>query len=195
MRGGRGLVIGLLGGSFNPAHGGHRHLSLEALRRLGLDQVWWLVSPQNPLKSANGMAPLARRLDQARQVARHPRIRVTALEVRLGTVFTAETLTAMSRSFRQVRFVWLMGADNLQQIHRWAAWTRIFRTMPVAVFARPSYCLGALAGRAAHRFARARLPEAQARTLADGAAPRWVFLHIPLNPVSATGIRAADLSR
>jgi nicotinate-nucleotide adenylyltransferase len=183
--------IGLLGGSFNPAHGGHRHLSMEAIRHLGLDGVWWLVSPQNPLKKTDGMAPLAKRMASARRTARHPKLMVTDLETRLGTVYTADTLRRLTRLFPHVRFVWLMGADNLIQISRWERWNEIFKAVPIAVFARPSYCLRALASVAAHRFDRFRIKERRGAQLADLNAPRWVFLHTRLHPASATRIRAA----
>ena len=186
----RGRRIGLLGGSFNPAHEAHRQISLMALGRLDLDEVWWLVSPQNPLKPVAGMAPLAQRLDEARAVARHPRIRVTGIEARLGTVYTAETVLALKRRFPALCFVWLMGADNLIQIDQWRDWQRIFHAVPVAIFARPSYCFRALAAKAAHRFARFRLPEGQARLLARRRPPAWVFIHGRLNPLSASAIRA-----
>ena len=181
--------IGLLGGSFNPAHDGHRHLSLWALRRLGLDRVWWLVSPQNPLKPLAGMAPLADRLAAARRVAHHPAIRVTDVERVLGTRYTADTLCALVRRFPRARFVWLMGADNLRQIRRWDRWNRIFESLPVAVFDRPSYALGALSGLAARRYGPARVPAAAARSLADRPAPAWTFVTMPLHPASATRIR------
>ncbi|MFC4350505.1 nicotinate-nucleotide adenylyltransferase [Fodinicurvata halophila] len=185
----RGQRIGLLGGSFNPAHDGHRHISLEALRRLHLDEVWWLVSPQNPLKEQAGMAPLEARLDSARQVSRDPRLRATALETTLGTSATTDTLKALQKCFPQVNFVWLMGADNLAQIHRWQRWSQIFRTLPVAVLDRPSYSLSVLYAKAAQRFAEARIPERRAATLAGRSAPAWTFLHIRLNPLSATALR------
>lgn len=187
----RGRRIGLLGGSFNPAHDGHRHISLCALRQLGLDEVWWLVSPQNPLKPAHGMAPLEQRMAAARTVARHPRIRVTDIERRLDTRYTVDTVRALKRRHPGYMFVWLIGADNLRQLPRWRAWTGLFRSVAVAVFARPSYSLKALAGQAASRFARFRLPESQARCLASQAPPAWVFLRIRLHPASATAIRAA----
>lgn len=186
----RGRKIGLLGGSFNPAHEAHREISLTALARLGLDEVWWLVSPQNPLKPVAGMAPLSRRLSEARQLARHPRIRVTGIEARLGTTYTADTIAALKRRFPDLSFVWLMGADNLIQIDRWQGWQRIFRAVPVAVFARPSYCFRALAAKAAQRFARSRLPEHKGRLLARRRPPSWVFVHGRLNPISASAIRA-----
>ncbi|MCC7273020.1 MAG: nicotinate-nucleotide adenylyltransferase [Alphaproteobacteria bacterium] len=182
--------IGLLGGSFNPAHDGHRHLSLWAMRRLGLDAVWWLVSPQNPLKPAAGMAPLRERLAGARRAARHPRIRPTDVERALGTIYTADTVRALRRRFPRTRFVWLMGADNLRQIPRWDRWAQIFAALPVAVFDRPSYALGALSGKAARRYARERVPARAARTLPDRPPPAWTFVRIPLHPASATRIRS-----
>ena len=185
-----GLRIGLLGGSFNPAHDGHRHISLEALRRLNLDAVWWLLSPQNPLKPVEGMAPLEERVARARVVANHPSIVVTSLERDLATRVTAETLAKLTRRYERTRFVWLMGADNLSQIPAWQRWTRIFNSVPIAVFDRPTYSLGALSGKAAQRFARGRRPEMCARTLAGSAPPAWVFLTIRQHTASATEIRA-----
>jgi nicotinate (nicotinamide) nucleotide adenylyltransferase/ribosome silencing factor RsfS/YbeB/iojap len=181
-----------MGGSFNPAHGGHLHLSLLALKHLDLDEVWWLVSPQNPLKPVKGMAPFATRLEQARRVAvRHPQLRVSDLEGRLrGSGYTADTLKALRRRFPRVRFVWLMGSDNLFQISRWERWPGIFRTVAVAVFDRPSYSLRALSGIAAERFARSRIPVTAARRLAEIPPPAWVFFHTPLDPRSATRIRS-----
>jgi nicotinate-nucleotide adenylyltransferase len=186
----RSRVIGLLGGSFNPAHAGHRHISEIALKRLGLDEVWWLVSPQNPLKPVAGMAPFAERLAGARAVARHPRIRITGIEAQLGTTYTAETLRRLAQRFPRDRFIWLMGADNLAQIHHWKDWQQIFNTVAVAVFDRPSYCLRALASPAAHRFSRNRVPESASGALRRWRPPAWVFLVGPLNPLSATAIRA-----
>jgi nicotinate-nucleotide adenylyltransferase len=186
----RRRAIGLLGGSFNPAHAGHRHISLMALKRLKLDEIWWLVSPQNPLKPVAGMAPFAERMAGARAMARHPRIRVAGIEADLKTTYTAETLRRLARRFPQVRFVWLMGADNLAQIHHWKDWTQIFSTVAVAVFARPSYCLRALASLAAHRFSMNRMSESASGALRRRRPPAWVFLVGPLNPLSATAIRA-----
>lgn len=185
----RGRKIGLLGGSFNPAHAGHRDISLAALKRLGLDEVWWMVSPQNPLKPEAGMASFAERMAGAQALARHPRIRVSDIEALLGTRFTAQTLAALRRRFPHERFVWLMGADNLLQVPQWKDWSRIFRIVPVAVLARPSYSLRALAHKAARRFAKARVPERSARTLARRVPPAWIFLHGRLNPLSASAIR------
>jgi len=186
----RHRVVGLLGGSFNPAHAGHRHISLLALKRLRLDEVWWLVSPQNPLKPADGMAPFGERLAGARAAARHPRLRATGIEAELGTTYTAETLRRLVRRLPRLRFVWLMGADNLAQIHQWKDWQQIFHIVAVAVFARPSYCLRALASKAAHRFARNRVPESASGTIRRRRPPAWVFLVGPLSPLSATAIRA-----
>jgi nicotinate-nucleotide adenylyltransferase len=187
----RRLRIGLLGGSFNPAHSGHLHISRLALQRLGLDYVWWLVSPQNPLKQEAGMAPLPERLRSAIAVARgHPRIRVSIIEARLGTRYTVDTLEALRRHFPATRFVWLMGADNLAQMPRWRRWSRIFHLAAIAVFARGSYVMKALAGPAAKRFRRFRVNPRAARRLAAKPTPAWAFLPTPLDPVSATAIRA-----
>ncbi len=183
------LRVGLFGGSFNPAHEGHRYVSLEAIKRLGLDQVWWLVSPQNPLKAADGMAPLARRMADAAAVARHPRLKVLALETRLGTRYTADTLARLAR-WPGHRFVWLMGADNLAQLPRWWKWRGIMTGCPVAVFERHPYSYAALAGPVAREFAAARLPEARAAELAQAAPPAWVFVRMRPHPASATAIRA-----
>ncbi len=182
--------VGLLGGSFNPAHAGHRHISLEALKRLDLDEVWWLVAPQNPLKPLRGMAPFAKRLAAASRLADHPRIKVLDLEERLGTRYTADTITALQKLFPRTRFVWLMGADNLAQIRHWQHWTDIFSRVPIAVFARPTYCLKGLAELAAKRYARQRVAPASARRLAELAPPAWTFLPIKLDTSSATAIRS-----
>jgi nicotinate (nicotinamide) nucleotide adenylyltransferase/ribosome silencing factor RsfS/YbeB/iojap len=189
---GRHRRIGLLGGSFNPAHGGHLHLSLLALKHLDLDEIWWLVSPQNPLKSIAGMAPFAVRLEAARRVAAtHPRIIVSDIEIRLGSAhYTADTLVCLRRRFPRLRFVWLMGGDNLGQISRWERWTGIFQGVPIAVFDRPSYSLKALSSRAAQRFARERVPASAARGLAEMTPPAWVFFHTRLDARSATRIRS-----
>ena len=188
-RRGRPLRVGLLGGSFNPAHGGHLRISVEALRRLGLDRVWWLVSPQNPLKGTADMAPFAARLASARALAaRHPRIVATDLERRLGTRYTADTLERLTRR-RDARFVWLIGADNLAQLPRWRRWRRIMALAPVAVFDREPYAYRALAGRAARGYGRHRRPEREARRLASADPPAWVFLRLRRHPASSTAIR------
>jgi nicotinate-nucleotide adenylyltransferase len=182
--------IGLLGGSFNPAHRGHLHISLEALKRLDLDEVWWLVAPQNPLKPVQGMAAFETRLASARRLVRHPRIAVTDLEARLGTRYTADTLAELRRRFPRCRFVWLMGADSLAQIRHWERWRGVFRLAAVAVFDRPTYCLRALAELAARRFKRQRKPSRNARRLAEMEPPVWALFRIPLDASSATALRA-----
>lgn len=184
------MRIGLLGGSFNPAHEGHRHISLLALKYLHLDELWWLVSPQNPLKSANDMAPFAERLTSAHAMARHPRIRISDIETRLHTRYTADTLHALRTRYPQTRFVWLMGADNLAQIPHWERWTEIFQSVPIAVFDRATYSYRALAGKAAQRFAKQRIEGRNAGTLADHKAPAWVYFHARRHPASASSIRA-----
>ncbi len=191
----RNRAIGLLGGSFNPAHDGHLMISLIALKRLQLDEVWWLVSPQNPLKPASGMAPFAQRLVKARQLASHRRIIVSDIELRLGTHYTRDTLKRLCARRRNQNFVWLMGADNLVQFPKWEGWKEIFNTVPIAVFDRPTYSSRALAGVVATRFADRRIPERDASGLVRRNAPAWVFLHSRLNPVSATEIRAQNSNR
>ena len=182
--------MGLLGGSFNPAHDGHLYISQLALDRLGLDEVWWLVSPQNPLKPAAGMAPFAERMKSARTVGGHPKIRVSDIERSLGTRYTIDTLKALKIRYPGVRFVWLMGADNLLQMPRWEGWRAIFRAVPIAVFARPSYSFRARSGRAARRFRRHRIPALRASGLADMRPPAWVFLRHTPHGASASRIRA-----
>ena len=186
-----------MGGSFNPAHGGHLHLSLLALRRLALDEVWWLVSLQNPLKPVAGMAPFTARLDQARQVAAEQgRIVVSDLESRLGrSRYTADTLKALRRRFPRWRFVWLMGADNLVQLRCWERWNEIFRTVPIAVFDRPSHSLKALTGLPARRYARQRVAISASRRLAEMKLPAWIFFHTRLDMTSATRIRSERQGR
>lgn len=186
-----GMRVGLLGGSFNPAHDGHLHISRIARARIGLDKVWWLVSPQNPLKPSAGMAPLAARLESARAIAHsHPAIVVTDIEARLHTRYTAETLRALQARHPGVRFVWLMGADNLAQLPHWRDWTWIMEHVPVAVIDRPGSGCRALSGIAATRYARDRLPAAAARALPERKPPAWLFLRERLHPASATAIRA-----
>ena len=183
--------IGLLGGSFNPAHAGHRHIAEVALRRLKLDEIWLMVSPGNPLKPQRGMAPLAPRLASAvLQTRNHPRLRATAIETEFGTRYTADTLAALTARFPRLQFIWLMGADNLAQIPRWESWASIFKTVPVAVIDRPAYSLGALAGKAAHRFKQARHRPSRAGKLRAARAPAWVFFHCRLHEASGTSIRA-----
>lgn len=186
----RGQHIGLLGGSFNPAHDGHLYISKEALKRLGLDHVWWLVSPQNPLKSRQDMAPLAERIMQARKIARDPRIHVTAIESRLGTRYTVDTLKELKRLAPAAHFVWLMGADNLAQFTRWHRWDEIMHLVPLAIFDRGHYSLRGLTGKMATRFRQSRLSAGAAKAIATTKTPAWIFITLRRHPLSATEIRA-----
>ena len=184
--------IGLLGGSFNPAHGGHRRISLFAREALGLDEIWWLVSPGNPLKPKKGMAPLAARVAAAAQEARRAPIRVTAIERELGTRYTVDTLRALVNRFPKREFVWLMGADNLAQFHLWRDWRGIARTMPIAVIARPGYDADAVASPAMAWLRRFQLPLSSFRNGGEWSAPALVTLRFDPDPRSATAIRRAD---
>lgn len=182
----RGMTIGLLGGSFDPAHAGHAHITREAIKRFGLDRVWWLVSPGNPLKSA-GPAPMAARIARARAVMDDPRVVISDIEARLGTRFTAQTLAALRARYPGVRFVWLMGADNLVQFHRWDNWRRIVATVPVGVLARPGVGMQAQRSVAARLFGPDRVaPEVLARSTP----PAWAFADVPLVDLSSSAIRA-----
>jgi nicotinate-nucleotide adenylyltransferase len=186
-----GLGIGLLGGSFNPAHMGHSHASELALKQLGLDYVWWLVSPQNPLKDTHGMTSFGERLLAAKRFNRHPRIIITDIESRLGTRFTIDTLRALKLRFPQLRFVWLMGSDNLVQIPRWRRWQEIFASVPVTVIARPGTTLAALSSKAATRFKSAYVPPN--RHIAVKSPPVWTMIDVRRrNPSSATHLRARN---
>ncbi len=184
-----GQVVGLLGGSFDPAHEGHVHITRHAITRFRLDRVWWLVSPCNPLKS-RGPAPMARRLAQARRVMHHPRVTVTDLESRLGTRYTAQTVTALVAMYPGVRFVWLMGADNLVQFDAWQDWRQIMDTVPVGVLARPGDRLAARSALAARVYRRDRIAAPASGVLGRRAAPAWCFVNLPLNAVSSSAIRA-----
>ena len=191
----RRLRVGLLGGSFNPAHQGHRYISELALKALALDQVWWLVSPQNPLKEPADMAPYSERLELAHAHARHPRIHVTDIERRLGTRYTIDVLDALRHRYPGIDFVWIMGADNLAEIPRWRHWRRIFRNVPVAIFNRSSYSVEALAGEAAREFRAYRVNAAQARALASKRPPVWVFIWAARHTASASALRDEDARR
>ena len=184
-----GQVIGLLGGSFDPPHAGHLHISREALKRFGLDRVWWLVSPGNPLKP-RGPAPLPERLRAARALVDHPRIDVTDFEARAGTRHTAQTLDALSQAAPGLRFVWLMGADNLAQFHRWQDWRRIMDTVPVGVLARPGQRISARLSPAARIYRGARLPAHASHLLGRVPAPAWCFLNVPMVDISSSALRA-----
>ncbi|MEM8755766.1 MAG: nicotinate-nucleotide adenylyltransferase [Pseudomonadota bacterium] len=183
-----GQRIGLLGGSFDPPHAGHVHITRWALRRFRLDAVWWLVSPQNPLK-ARGPAAMARRLEACRAIA-PKRVVVTDIETRLGTRFTADTLAALARRCPRLRFTWLMGADNLAAFHEWRDWRWIMERFPVGVLARPGAQLRAGLSPAARRFRRWRLPRAEAGMLSRARPPAWALLTGPMSAASSTAIRA-----
>ena len=185
-------AIGLLGGSFNPAHGGHRQISLFARKALGLDEVWWLVSPGNPLKPKAGMAPLAARAHSARQQARRAPIRVTAIERELGTRYTVDTLRRLRQRYPRRRFVWLMGADNLAQFVQWRNWRGIARLMPIAVIARPGYDHKAIASPAMLWLRRFRSSAATIRNRKRWSAPALVMLRFDPDNRSATAVRRAD---
>jgi len=182
------MRIGLLGGSFNPAHEAHREISLTALKRLGLDQVWWLVTPGNPLKDPSKLASLESRVEVARKMARHPRIEVTGFAG--GSAYTIDLLAELKRRFPGVNFVWLMGADNLAQFHRWRAWEEIFAAVPMAVLDRPGLRLKARASKAAQRFALYQVDESDAGGLARLEPPAWTILSHRLSGLSSTELRA-----
>ena len=186
-----GMTVGLLGGSFDPPHEGHLHISEIALRRMGLNRVWWLVSPGNPLKQ-RGPAEIGRRLAACEKVIDgRAHIQATDLETRLGTRYTADTLRATQRHYPGVRFVWLMGADNLVEFHRWHQWTQIFGTIPIAVFARPGHQVKAGLSIAAARYAEFRLDPRRASALPFRDAPCWTLLSHPMRAHSSTAIRAS----
>jgi nicotinate-nucleotide adenylyltransferase len=184
-----GQIIGLLGGSFDPAHAGHVHITTTAIKRFGLDRVWWLVSPGNPLKE-NGPAPLADRMRTAHAVMNHPRVCVTDIEARLGTRYTADTLAALKTRYAGVRFVWLMGADNLTQLHQWQDWRWIMDNVPIGVVARPGDRIAARLSKAAKIYANARIPGRAAHTLGIQHAPAWSFINLPMSSQSSSAIRA-----
>jgi nicotinate-nucleotide adenylyltransferase len=184
------MRVGLFGGSFNPAHPGHAHVAETARKRLDLDHVIWLVTPQNPLKSARDAAPLAERLASARAQAKGPAMIVSDAETRIGAKYTLDTLRVLKARFPGVRFVWIMGADNLASFHHWRGWVEIMRSTPVAVVARPDSLHKSRAGPTARRFASARLPTREAPMLAGAKAPAWVYLRGPLNFASSTALRS-----
>ena len=187
----RVITTALLGGSFNPAHGGHRRITRFALDALGLDEAWWLVSPGNPLKPAAGMAPLAARVASARNIARGAPIRVTAIERELGTRYTVDTLRALVRRYPGRRFIWLMGSDNLAQFARWRDWRGIARTMPIAVIERPGYDARAIGGPAMAWLRPHIVPAARIRR-GEWSVPALVILRFDPDPRSATAIRQRD---
>lgn len=185
-----GMRIGLLGGSFNPAHAAHREISLLALKRLQLDRVWWLVTPGNPLKDSRDLKPLGERLQQARAEAADPRIDVTAIETILRTHYTFDTIRSLREQYQGVRFVFLMGADNLAQLHRWKRWRELANLVPLAVVDRAGWSLRALASPGAISMSQARLPGSRAVMLASSTPPAWVFLHGLKSGLSSTKLRS-----
>jgi len=187
-----GMRIGLLGGSFNPPHEAHRAISRFAMTRLQLDRVWWLVTPGNPLKDTNALRDLAQRAEAARKLANDPRIDVSCLESIIDTRYTVDTITYLRRRCSGLRLVWIMGADNLAQFHRWEDWRRIADQIPLAVIDRPPHGFRALAAPAARALERYRVAEGCARTLADRRAPAWVFLTGMKSAQSSTRLRNPD---
>ena len=185
-----GLRVGLLGGSFNPAHDAHLAISLFAMKRLRLDRVWWLVTPGNPLKDATDLPPLAKRLAAARRVARHPRIAVSGLEAVIHTRYTVDTIRWLKRRCPGMRFVWIMGADNLKDFHRWHRWRCLAALVPIAIVDRGGREPGGGAGRAFSALMQFRLPERAASTLIRRKPPAWIFLHGRKSPLSSTALRA-----
>jgi nicotinate-nucleotide adenylyltransferase len=185
-----GMRVGLFGGSFNPAHEGHAHVAETARRRLDLDRVIWLVSPQNPLKSPAESASLAARMASARRQARGPHMIVSDVEAKVGSRYTIDILRILKQRFRGVRFVWIMGGDNLGSLHGWRGWVNILREMPVAVIARPGAEMKSRASPAARRFAHFRLSSRESTRLATRRAPAWLYIRAPFNFASSTALRA-----
>jgi nicotinate-nucleotide adenylyltransferase len=183
-----------MGGSFNPPHDGHRIAAEAAMKRLCLDQLWWLITPGNPLKSPDGLSSLGGRMSLVSVFARGPKMKITAFERELGTPYTAATLAFLKRRYPDVRFVWIMGADNLAFLHRWQHWRRIAGTMPIAVVDRPGWRLAGLSSPAALAMARSRLPETQAASLATRKPPTWMLLTIRLSGLASTALRNAKPS-
>ena len=186
----RGMRIGLFGGTFDPPHAAHLAASLLAMKRLKLDRMWWLVTPGNPLKDTRHLRPLAQRMAEAQRLAHHPRIDVTGLEAVINTRYTYDTLEYLVRRCPGVRFVWVMGADNLRSFYRWQSWRRIANLLPMAVVDRMGSSLYAASGRAAQALGRYRLPERFASELAERDAPAWLYLHGLKSPLSSTALRA-----
>lgn len=186
-----GLRIGLLGGSFNPAHEGHHELSLLALKLMRLDYIWWLVSPGNPQKNPTSYAPYEDRLATAQAIANHPRILISNFEQTHGLTYSANTITTLRQYFSQTKFIWMIGADNLENLHTWKNWRTIANTLPLAIFNRPGHQISALASPAAKTLSAARQPIRAAQELADMQAPAWIYFNQIENKTSATKIRAA----
>lgn len=185
----KGMAVGLFGGSFNPPHAGHALVAEIALRRLGLDQLWWMVTPGNPLKDTRHLAPLAERLQRCEELIHDPRIKITAFEAAHNVRYTADTLALIKARNSGVNFVWIMGADNLADFHRWQRWQEIALTFPIAVIDRPGSTLAFLSSRMAKTFGYARIDETDAPMLARSKAPAWTFIHGPRSLLSSTEIR------
>lgn len=183
-------TIGLLGGSFNPAHHGHVHITLTALKCFNLDEIWWVMSPGNPLKEYYP-EPMEKRIAEAKRIMCHPRVRITDIESKLSSPYTACTLAYITTSFPRNQFVWLMGADNLEQIHKWKDWRSIMSKVPIGILARPDNQLAPLKARAARIYRSSRVPNWQSRTLARSPAPRWCYAILPMSHLSSTKIRSA----
>jgi nicotinate-nucleotide adenylyltransferase len=186
-----GQRVGVMGGTFNPPHDGHRIAAEAAMKRLLLDQIWWLITPGNPLKSHNGLPPLEGRMNLVRTFARGPRMKITGFERELGTRYTAGTLSFLKLRYPAVRFVWIMGADNLASFHRWQHWRHIAEMMPIAVVDRPGWRHAGLSSPAGEALKRYRLPESEAASLADRKPPAWMLLTIRLSGLSSTALRIA----
>jgi nicotinate-nucleotide adenylyltransferase len=184
-----GMRIGLFGGSFDPPHAGHALVSHLALTRLGLDRIWWLVTPGNPLKDTRGLAALEMRMKAARRLTRDPRVVVTGLEADIGARYTEDTIAYLASRCPGVHFVWIMGADNLLQFHRWRNWAEIMRSVPVAIVDRPGSTLRSTSAKALQRFARAQIEEQDAKLLATARPPAFVYLHGPRDASSSTELR------
>jgi nicotinate-nucleotide adenylyltransferase len=191
----RGMAIGLFGGSFNPPHEGHLLVAQTALKKLGLDQLWWMVTPGNPLKSLKELAPLEQRIAACEALSSDPHIKVTAFEKQLGTSYTAKTLAKVKERNPHAHFVWIMGADNLQSFHKWQNWRHIAEEFPMAIVDRPGSTLAFLSSKTAQTFQRARIDEDDARLLARRKAPAWVFLHGPRSTLSSTALRNSAKER
>ena len=191
----RGMIVGLFGGSFNPPHEGHVLVADIAMRRLGLDQLWWMVTPGNPLKNHNHLAPLGERLKRSEALATDPRIKVTAFEKTLGESYTARVLAQVKARNPHAHFIWIMGADNLASFHKWQHWQTIARTFPIAVIDRPGATLSYLSSKMARTFDFARVDEDDARVLWKKRAPAWTFIHGPRSPLSSTALRAAEAGK
>ena len=182
-------TIGLLGGSFNPAHEGHVHITLKALKCFNLDEIWWVISPGNPLKK-DSPAPMKKRVFEAKKIMCHPRVRIYDIESKLATAYTSSTLTYLITKFPRNQFVWLMGADNLQQFDKWQHWHRIMCQVPIGIIARPGNQLAPLKARAARIYRASRIPNRESRRLANSLAPRWCYATIPMSHLSSTELRS-----